>query len=61
MASTLKERIAQNRKNGQKGGERTAEIHGSRFTEERAARAGQACLMRYGREFYRSIRALRTS
>jgi hypothetical protein len=55
----LKKKIEQNRKNGAKGGERTAEIHGSRFLEERAARGGQTCLLRYGREFYRSIRAMR--
>jgi hypothetical protein len=61
MATNLKTRIEQNRKNGQNGGERTAEIHGSAFLERRAARGGQTCLMKYGRDFYRSIRSLRTA
>lgn len=59
--SELKKKIEQNRKNGKLGGEKTAEIHGAAFKEERARAGGQTCLMRYGRDFYKSIRALRAS
>jgi len=61
MASELKKKIEQNRKNGQKGGQRVAEIHGAQFCEERARQGGNTCLMRYGKNFYRSIRMMRTA
>ena len=61
MASNLKKKIETNRKNGKKGGERVAALYGAQFKEERARTAGQTCLMRYGREFYRNIRQLRTA
>lgn len=57
----LKKKIATNRKNGKKGGEKVAQLYGAQFKEERARTAGQTCLMRYGREFYRSIRQMRTA
>lgn len=56
---SLKERIETNRKNASRGGERTAEIMSSADLERRASKGGQTCLLRYGREFYRSIRAMR--
>jgi hypothetical protein len=59
--SELKKKIEQNRKNGKLGGEQTARLHGADFCEERARVAGQTCLLKYGREFYRSIRAMRVS
>lgn len=61
MASDLQKKIEQNRKNGQKGGQRVAEIHGEKFLEDRARAGGQTCLMRYGRDFYRSIRMMRSA
>jgi len=52
----MRDRILQNRLNGRKGGQKTAQMYGKEFTEERARIAGNTCLMRYGREFYRNIR-----
>ena len=66
--SALKDRLERNRKNASKGGTRTAELHGQvtdengqTFVERRATAGGNTCLMRYGRDFYRSIRAMRQS
>jgi hypothetical protein len=52
----MKDRILANRMNARKGGLRTARLYGKEFVEERARTAGQTCLMRYGRDFYRNIR-----
>lgn len=57
--SELRKRIEQNRKNGKKGGECSAKRLSSEEREERARTGGQTCLLRYGRDFYRSIRAMR--
>ena len=59
--SDLKRKIAQNRKNGKKGGEQTAKLATEQELEDRARAGGQTCLLRYGREFYRSIRAMRVA
>jgi len=42
-----------------KGGKKTSRLHGKKFKEDRAQKGGQACLLRYGRDFFRSIRAMR--
>lgn len=59
--SDLKKRIEQNRKNGKKGGEQTARTMDAQEKEDRARAGGQTCLLTYGRDFYRSIRAMRTA
>lgn len=59
--SDLKKKIEQNRKNGKKGGDQTASVITVEQAEERARLGGQTCLMRYGKDFYRSIRAMRTA
>lgn len=66
--SELKKRVEQNRRNGKKGGQATAKKHknvedenGETLMERRARAGGNACLMNYGRDFFRSIRALRTA
>lgn len=38
------------------GGKKTASLYGKEYCEERAQKGGQACLARYGREFFRAIR-----
>jgi hypothetical protein len=57
--SDLKKKIEQNRKNGSKGGQQTAKVLDADALEKRAVNGGTACLLRYGRDFYRSIRAMR--
>jgi hypothetical protein len=59
--SELKKRIEQNRKNGAKGGKQTAKLLDDDGKENRARAGGTECLLRYGREFYRSIRAMRVA
>lgn len=59
--SELKKRIEQNRKNGKKGGEQTAKVLTEQQKESRARAGGNTCLLRYGRDFFRSIRAMRTA
>jgi hypothetical protein len=57
--SDLRKKIEQNRKNGSKGGQQTAKVMDDEAKELRARSGGTTCLMRYGREFYKSIRAMR--
>lgn len=57
--SELKRKIEQNRKNAKRGGEQTAKILSQEQLEDRARAGGQVCLIRYGRDFYKSIRAMR--
>jgi len=59
VMSELKRKIEQNRKNASKGGEQTAKNLSQEQVEDRARAGGQTCLMRYGRDFYRSIRAMK--
>lgn len=59
--SDLKRKIEQNRKNAKKGGEQTAKLLTDEQQENRARAGGQTCLLRYGRDFYRSIRAMRST
>lgn len=54
-------RLEQIRAAAQKGGRKTSRLYGKKFKEERASAGGQACLLRYGRDFYRNIRALRVA
>jgi hypothetical protein len=42
-----------------KGGRKTSRLHGKKFKENRAQSGGQTCLLRYGRDFFRSIVAAR--
>lgn len=44
-----------------KGRKKTSRLYGKRFKEDRAQKGGQACLLRYGRDFFRSIRAMRAT
>jgi hypothetical protein len=44
---------------GQKGGKKVSSMYGKAWKEERASKGGNACLMRYGRNFYQAIRAKR--
>lgn len=59
MSADLKKKIEQNRKNAGKGGEQTAKVMTEDAKEDRARAGGQTCLLRYGRDFYKSIRAMR--
>jgi hypothetical protein len=59
--SDLKKRIEQNRKNGSKGGRQSAKLLDEDGLEKRARAGGTECLLKYGRDFYRSIRAMRTA
>lgn len=54
-------RLAQIKAAAKKGGKKTARLYGKKFKEERAQLGGQACLLQYGREYYRTIRAMRAS
>jgi len=54
-------RLEQIRAAAQKGGRKTSRLYGKKFKEERASAGGQACLLRYGREYYQSIRAMRSA
>ena len=53
-------RLAQIKAAASKGGKKTARLYGKKFKEERASAGGQACLLRYGREYYQNIRQMRT-
>jgi len=52
-------RLAQIREAARKGGRATARLHGKKFKTERASRGGTACLLRYGREYFRQLRLKR--
>jgi hypothetical protein len=51
-------RIATCRIAGQKGGTVTAGRYTEEFRQQRSSTAGQACLARYGPDFYRHIRQI---
>jgi hypothetical protein len=53
-------RLEQIREAAKKGGRKTARLYGKKFKEARATAGGQACLLRYGREYYVALRAMRT-
>lgn len=54
-------RGAQFKEIGRMGGLKVASLYGEEFFQERSSKGGQACLRRYGREFYRAIRLKRES
>lgn len=57
----MRKRLQQARAAGRKGGRATARRHGEGFRQERARAGGLACLMRYGKNYFRDIRRRRVA